>query len=104
MAGGFFMACLLAGAGAVALWTDARFPDLVRPEVAALTRHFAGALVALVVVIPAGTQLVAGPGSSLGLALLSLFAIAFPALVYSMLVALGMIKLAQRALRGDGLR
>lgn len=101
MGEGAFVTCLLAGAAAIALWTDARLPGLSPRGLGGLTRHFAGALVALVVLTPLGAHVVAGETASPARNLVSLFGIALPALVYTMLVALWLIRLAQQALRGD---
>ena len=103
MGEGAFVTCLLAGAAAIALWTDARLPGLAPKAFAGLTRHFAGALVALVVLTPLGAHVVAGETASASRSLVTLFAITLPALVYAMLVSLWLIRVAQQALRG-GLR
>ena len=103
MGEGAFITCLLVGAAAIALWTDVRLPRLAPKGLAGVTRHFLGALVALVVLTPLGAEAVAGETTSAVRNLLSLFAVALPALVYSMLVTLWLLRVAQQALRG-GLR
>ena len=100
MGDGGFVACFLFGTAVLALWADVRLPGLAPRGLRGLTRRFAYALLALLVVTPICTDLVAGPGTSAPRVYAALFGVALPALVYSMLVAVWMIKLAQRALGG----
>ncbi len=100
MGDGGFVACFLIGASVIALWADARLPRLAPRGIRGLTRRFAYALLALLVVTPACTDLVAGNGTSTLRVYAALFGVALPALVYAMLVAVWLIKLAQRALGG----
>ena len=103
MADSGFVTCLLVAAGAIALWIDARLPNLTPTGLSRLTRHFAFALVALVVVLPLGTQVVAGEATSGMRIFAALLGIVIPGLVYAMLVAVWLIKVMQQAL-GRGVR
>ena len=103
MADSGFVTCLLVAAGAIALWIDARLPNLTPTRLSRLTRHFAFALVALVVVLPLGTQVVSGEGTSGIRIFAALLGIVLPGLVYAMLVAVWLIKVMQQAL-GRGVR
>lgn len=103
MGDGIFVTSLLVAAGAIALWTDARLPQLAPKRLSALTRHFAGALVVLIVVTPLGTQFVVGEGASAARIFTALLGVVVPGLVYAMLVAVWLIKVMQQAL-GRGVR
>jgi uncharacterized membrane protein len=103
MADSGFVICLLVAAGAIALWIDARRPGLMPKGLSGLTRHLAFALLALVAVLPLGTQLVAGEGTSGARMYAALLGIVVPGLVYTMLVAVWLIKVMQQAL-GRGVR
>ena len=100
MGDGGFVACFLSGAAVLGLWADTRLPGLAPRGLRALARRFAYALLVLLVVTPIATDLVAGSGTSAARVYGALFGVALPALVYSMLVAVWMIKLAQQALGG----
>jgi len=103
MADSGFVTCLLVAAGAIALWIDARLPHLMPTRLSRLTRHFAGALITILVFIPLATQVVAGEGTSSVRIVAALLGIVVPGLVYAMLVAVWLIKVMQQAL-GRGVR
>jgi hypothetical protein len=82
------------GAGAIALWTDVRFPNLVPGEVRWILAHGLGAFAVLHLV--GG---IVGPFVAAGLvpALLTLVGVALPGVAYAFLVCIWAIKLFQGA-------
>ena len=88
------------GSAVVALWITVRFPKLMPWKMAVLLVHLVLALLSVYAVAPA-----MGIVSASGLPaarLTSVFAIAFPVLVYNFLVGTWMIRLAQAS--GAGFR
>lgn len=92
-----FALCFLAGGAAVAFWIDARFPSLAPQSLRTAVLHVGATLLAAQVLVPVATNLLTG---SQVLALVSAFAVGFPSLVYSILAAMWILKLAHAGLRG----
>lgn len=89
--------CFLAGAVALALWIDVRFPDLGARTMRGLLLHVAGTAVAAQLVIPGLLHLVDGPKALLIVIAMTLV---LPALTYCVLVGIWVIRLLQSALGG----
>jgi hypothetical protein len=88
------------GSAVVALWITVRFPKLMPWKMAVLLVHLVLALLSVYAVAPAiGIVSASGLPAS---RLTSVFAIAFPVLVYNFLVGTWMIRLAQAS--GAGFR
>jgi hypothetical protein len=92
-----FLVFLLLGAGAVAVWIDARFPEIAPAELGGALVHVAVSIVLAQIGIPVAMNLGAGAESSI---LLALFTVAFPSLVYCLIAGLWVMRAAQRALGG----
>lgn len=92
-----FSLCFLAGAAAVAVWVDVRFPAIAPQSLRAATLHMGATLIAAQVLVPVATRTLTG---SQALAILAAFGVGFPALVYSILAAIWLVKIAQAGLRG----
>jgi hypothetical protein len=86
------------GAGAIALWIDVRFPRLAPEDIAKVMLHVAASVAVGYAMSPAFQALVAYEDPRL--ALLAIFALGFPSIVYCLLAGVWMIKLAQRSLSG----
>jgi hypothetical protein len=93
-----FAACLVLGAGAIALWVTVRFPKWgpERPRPALIHLGFAvllGHLVPFGILLPVSSsvavQLIAG-----------IFAVALPVLVYTLVATIWLVRIAQNALGG----
>lgn len=84
------------GAGAVALWIDARFPRLAPDDVGKAILHVAASLAVGFALGPALQVLLAA--SDPRTILLGVFGVAFPSIVYCLLAAVWVMKLAQRAI------
>lgn len=99
MTAGAFLVVFAAGAGALAVWVDVRFPRLAPDSIRAALVHV-GASIALaqLLVLPALHTLV-GLGRLLP-ALVGVCGVALPALAYCLLGALWMMKILRGALRG----
>jgi len=87
------------GAGAVALWIDVRFPRLAPQELMKALLHVAASLALGYGTSPAIQTLVSYEDDRL--ALLAVFGLAFPSIVYCLLAGIWVIKLAQRTLSGN---
>ena len=88
------------GSAVVALWITVRFPKLMPWKMAILLVHLVFAFLCVYAVAP-GMAAVAASGIPAP-RLTSVFAVAFPVLVYNFLVGTWMIKLAQAS--GAGFR
>lgn len=84
------------GAGAVALWTDVRFPRLAPDEIPKGVLHVAASLAVGFAIGPALERLFAADDPVV--VLVGVFGVAFPSIVYCFLAAIWFIKLAQRAM------
>jgi hypothetical protein len=92
-----FALCFLAGAVAVGIWIDARFPRLAPGSLRVAVLHIGATIFAAQLLVPVATHFLTG---SQILTLISAFAVGFPALVYSILAGLWIAKLAHAGLRG----
>jgi len=95
-----FALCFLVGSVAVALWIDLRFPALTPAGLRPTLIHVGVTIVGAQLVVPLGMHLLGGSPS---VTLASVFLLAFPALVYCLLVAVWIFRIAGAAFRG-GLR
>lgn len=94
---GFFAICFVVGAGAIALWADARYPALAPSTARNTILHVGATILVAQVLIPVAFKVLTG---SEVLALVAVFAVALPALVYCLLVGIWVLKLMQGAVRG----
>jgi hypothetical protein len=92
-----FAFCFLAGAAVVAVWVDVRFSGLAPETLRAATLHMGATIVAAQILVPVATHSLTG---SKTLALVAAFGVGFPALVYSILAAIWLVRLAHAGLRG----
>lgn len=99
MSDGIFAASLLVGAGALALWTDTRWPSLCPTRLGRVWIHAAVSVLAMLFVLPPGMDFVARDGSDLR-TLIAIFAVALPIITYGMLASFWVLKVAQRVLSG----
>jgi hypothetical protein len=92
-----FSICVALGAAVIALWVHARFPSLA-PESLQLRFfvHIALCGIVLNAVVPTALHVTTAQGS-IPASLLGLFGVAFPALVYTFLVTVWVLKLVQNA-------
>ena len=98
MNAGFVTVLIGLGAGAIALWIDARFPALAPQDLAKAVIHVAASLAVGYAIGPAMTALLASDDPRT--VLLGVFGIGFPSIVYCLLAGVWIIKLAQRMLSG----
>jgi hypothetical protein len=93
-----FLIALTLGAGALALWINVRFPRIAPGELRTAIIHVGAALLvgqALVPLVHASLP----DMSAVVQALIMTFLIGLPALVYSLLSSIWIIRLAQAAIR-----
>jgi hypothetical protein len=97
MSPAIFGVAFAVGAGALALWTDTRFPQLLPEELRTILLHTLGAFLVLHVV-----GAIVGPLVAAGafVALLTLLGVALPAVAYAFLVCVWAIRLFQGAQSG----
>ena len=89
--------CLALGAAAIAVWVHARFPSLA-PHSLQLRFfvHVACCALALKVAVPSALHFVTSIGT-MAAGLAGIFAVVLPALVYTFLVTVWILKLVQNA-------
>jgi hypothetical protein len=92
------VACIAIGSGIVALWINVRFPKLMPWKMARLLAHMIVAFLCIYSVSPA-MAMVGGSGIPAA-RLTSVFAVAFPVLVYNFLVGSWVIRLVQASASG----
>lgn len=97
MSVGIFLGFLAVGSGAVALWFDARFRSLAPGSIRSAMLHVGAALL-VGLAVPVAMQLVTQE-SAAAVVLAMIFGVAFPALTYSLLASIWMIKTLQGGLR-----
>ena len=98
MSGSTFLIALTLGAGAIALWINARFPNIAPSEIKSAVLHVGAALLVGQALVPLLNSLL--PEMSMVVrALIMIFLIGLPALVYSLLSSIWIIRLAQAAFR-----
>lgn len=93
-----FLGFLAVGAGAIALWVDARFRGLTPQSIRTALIHVGASLVLGQLAVPGAMGLVSD-GSSPAVVLAIVFGIAFPALTYALLASIWVIKTLQSGLR-----
>jgi hypothetical protein len=98
MTGSEFLIALTLGAAALALWINFRFPGIAPDEIRPAILHVAAALVVGQALVPLLHSLLLGLNPVL-LALVMTFVIGLPALIYSLLSSIWIIRLAQAAFR-----
>jgi hypothetical protein len=96
---GLFVVFIALGAAAIALWIDARFPGIAPANIRGIVIHAALAVAAGQLLVPAGLGFVRSLESHV-MTLVGVFGVAFPALIYALLVGVWMIKTAQSFLGG----
>jgi hypothetical protein len=96
---GLVVVLIALGAAAIALWIDVRFPGIAPRNYRGILIHAALAVAAGQLLVPAGLRFVQGLDSH-ALTLVGVFGIAFPAIIYALLVGVWMIKTAQNHLSG----
>jgi hypothetical protein len=95
---GIFLAFLALGAGAIALWFDARFRSLAPASIRAALLHVGAALVIGQLAVPGAMQVVTDETAA-ALVLTMTFGVAFPGLTYSLLASIWVIRTLQGGLR-----
>jgi hypothetical protein len=95
---GFVTVLIGLGAGAIALWIDARFPALAPRDLAKAMIHVAASVAVGYAIGPALNMLLTSEDPRI--VLLGVFGIGFPSIVYCLLAGVWIIKLAQRMLSG----
>jgi hypothetical protein len=80
------------GAAAVALWVEVRYPQLSPTTMRLALIHVVAAMAVGQLIVPFGLHVLVGLGSPVS-TLAALFLVGFPALVYSFLAALWVIKI-----------
>jgi uncharacterized membrane protein len=95
---GIFLAFLAVGAGAIALWFDARFRSLAPASIRSALLHVGAALVIGQLAVP-GAMRVVSDESAPAVVLTMTFGVAFPGLTYSLLASIWVIRTLQGGLR-----
>jgi hypothetical protein len=98
MNGPEFLIALTLGAFALALWINQRFPGIAPEELKTAVLHVGAALLVGQAVVPLVHSLLPDMGV-VATALVMIFLIGLPALVYSLLSSIWIIRLAQAAFR-----
>jgi heme O synthase-like polyprenyltransferase len=88
------------GAGAIAVWIDARFPRLAPEEMRRALIHVGISIVVAQLLVPIGMRLLLGVETHVA-TLFAIFGVAFPAIVYALLSGVWVIKLTTGALRSN---
>jgi hypothetical protein len=93
-----FLVCFAVGSAIIALWIDARAPWLAPTSFRGFAIHVVAAVVAGNVLAPVAMDAIIGnwPGSLL----VAVFAVGLPAVTYSFLAAVWLIKLVTGMARG----
>ena len=92
-----FAVLFLAGAAALALWVEARFPKLAPTSLRRAFFHVVTAAFTLFVLMPFGMELVGGGGSKVHM-LAAVFGVGLPSLTYGLLVSVWVLNVARHAL------
>ena len=93
-----YVLVLAVGAGALAVWTDVRFPSLAPGGMAGVLFHSFAAMVALKLIAGSIVGLTSGP---FAMALAAVIGIALPGLVYAFITGVWAIRLFQGAYAGS---
>ncbi len=99
MSVGVFLVAFALGSGALALWIDQRLPRLAPGTLRAAFIHVGASIVVAQLVVPAGMGTLGSARSGV-VFLTAVFAIGLPALTYSFLAAVWIMKVLHRTLRG----
>jgi hypothetical protein len=91
---GWVVMLICIGAAVIALWIDVRFPGLAPRALLGFIAHASLAFGAGKLLVPAGMNALL-EAESVVLALVAVFGIAFPVLMYAFLIAVWTIKTAQ---------
>jgi hypothetical protein len=91
---GWVVMLICVGAAAIALWIDVRFPGIAPRALPGFAIHAALAIGAGQLLVPTAMNALLGAESPV-LALVAVFGVAFPALLYAFLVGVWTIKTAQ---------
>jgi hypothetical protein len=91
---------LALGAGALAVWVDARFPNLFAADWRVVFGHVFASVGVVWLAMPWGIQTVIGSGVVLAYPTAAI-SVALPAIMYMLLASLWVLKLAQRMLPGS---
>lgn len=89
-----FLVFLALGAGAIALWVDARLKRFAPTNFRTVMLHVGVSIVVGQLAVPVLTQLLAS-GGSYAYVLVAIFAVGFPALTYCFLASIWMLKTLQ---------
>jgi hypothetical protein len=92
-----FLMVLTVGAAAIALWINARFPKLAPDGIRTAIIHVGAAMLVGQVLLPSLTDVVPGSNPVMR-ALVITFILGLPALVYTLLASIWVIRIAQGAL------
>ena len=93
-----FLVCLAVGAGAIALWVDARLRRFAPSTLRTVLLHIGASIVIGQLAVPGLTTLLTS-GDSQVYTLVAIFAVGFPALTYCFLASIWLIKTLQASLR-----
>jgi hypothetical protein len=93
-----FAICLVLGAAAIALWIAVRFPQLTPQRLAVIMVHLVVAMV-LAQLVPYGLLLPVSGSAAVQL-IAGIFVLALPVLVYTLLITIWLLRVAQNALGG----
>lgn len=85
-----FAVCFLIGAVAVAFWVDARFPTLAPKSMRGALLHVGGTIVGAQLLAPLALHFLIGSPST---TLVAVFVLGFPALVYTLLAGIWLLRL-----------
>jgi hypothetical protein len=94
-----FLIALTLCAAALALWINIRFPNLAPKGVRTAILHVGAAMLVGQIVVPFLHAYIPVNASPVVRALITTFALGFPALVYALLTSIWVIRIAQGALR-----
>jgi hypothetical protein len=89
-----FLILFAVGSAAVAWWCDDRFPGLAPENLRAALIHVGVSVVAAQVLVPIGLQYLLASGSQ-AVTLVAVFGLALPALTYSFIAAIWVLKLVR---------
>ena len=92
-----FLVALTLGAGALALWINFRFPNIAPERIWTAIIHVGAAILAGQVLLP-GLLEVVPESNPVVRALVTTFVLGLPALVYSLLASIWVIRIAQGAM------
>jgi hypothetical protein len=95
---GQLLILIVFGAGAIALWLDARFPGATPKDLRQALLHVGVSIVAAQLLVPILIKTIAAAGSPIA-ALRAVFVIGFPGRTYCLLASVWIIKGLQGALR-----